>query len=84
MPAPCPPASWAIRSCPRAYRLDFTLDPAQDRFSGHAEIDVTVNQPGRYVWMHGLNLAVKPWSPKSAASPSPARSSRPTIPAWRW
>jgi len=44
---------------PKAYRLDFTLDPAQPRFSGHAEIDVTVNQAGRYVWMHGLNLNVK-------------------------
>jgi len=44
---------------PRAYRLDFTLDPAQPRFSGHTEIDVTVNQGGRYVWMHGLDLKVK-------------------------
>jgi aminopeptidase N len=44
---------------PRAYRLDFTLDPAQPRFSGHAEIDVTVNQGGRFVWMHGLKLDVK-------------------------
>lgn len=44
---------------PKAYRLDFNLDPAQDRFSGHTEIDVTVNQPGRYVWMHGRDLAVK-------------------------
>ncbi|NKJ40564.1 M1 family metallopeptidase [Novosphingobium sp. SG720] len=44
---------------PQAYRLDFTLDPAQPRFSGHAEIDVTVNEGGRYVWMHGLNLGVK-------------------------
>ncbi|WP_333838544.1 M1 family metallopeptidase [Novosphingobium sp.] len=44
---------------PKAYRLDFNLDPAQPHFSGHTEIDVTVNQPGRYVWMHGHDLAVK-------------------------
>jgi len=44
---------------PKAYRLDLDLDPAQPRFSGHAEIDVTLAKAGRYVWMHGRDLAVK-------------------------
>jgi hypothetical protein len=56
---------------PKAYRLDFNLDPAQDRFSGHTEIDVTVNQPGRYVWMHGRDLAVKTVAAKVGARTIP-------------
>jgi aminopeptidase N len=56
---PLPAGKLGNAVVPRAYRLDFTLDPAQPQFAGHAEIDVTVNQGGRYVWMHGLNLNVK-------------------------
>ncbi len=43
---------------PQAYRLDLTVDPAKERFSGHVEIDVDVKKGGRYVWMHGRDLKV--------------------------
>lgn len=43
---------------PQAYRLDLTVDPTKDRFSGHVEIDAEVKKAGRYVWMHGRDLKV--------------------------
>lgn len=43
---------------PAAYRLDLTVDPAKDGFTGHTEIDAKVAAPSRYVWLHGKNLAV--------------------------
>lgn len=43
---------------PQTYRLDLTVDPTKERFSGHVEIDVDVKKAGRYVWMHGRDLKV--------------------------
>ena len=43
---------------PRAYRLDLTILPEADRFSGHDEIDVTLNRPSRSLYLHGRDLAV--------------------------
>ena len=43
---------------PAAYRLDFTILPEADRFSGHDEIDVTLNQPAKSIYMHGRDLSV--------------------------
>jgi len=43
---------------PQGYRLDLTVDPTKDRFSGHVEIDVDVKKAGRFVWMHGRDLKV--------------------------
>lgn len=43
---------------PTAYRLDFTIVPEQERFSGHTEIDVDLKQPSSAIWMHGRNLHV--------------------------
>jgi aminopeptidase N len=43
---------------PNAYRLDFTILPESDRFSGHDEIDVTLNRPARSLYMHGRDLSV--------------------------
>ena len=43
---------------PLAYRLDLTVDPDKARFSGHVEIDATLNTLSRYVWMHGRGLKV--------------------------
>ncbi|WP_295526761.1 M1 family metallopeptidase [Novosphingobium sp. Chol11] len=43
---------------PGAYRLDLTVDPAKERFSGHAEIDATIQKASRFVWMHGRDLKV--------------------------
>ena len=43
---------------PNAYRLDFTILPEADRFSGHDEIDVTLNRPAKSIYMHGRDLAL--------------------------
>jgi len=43
---------------PRHYRLELTIDPRQDRFSGQTEIDVTFNEPRDQFWLHGKNLEV--------------------------
>ena len=38
---------------PSTYRLDLTIDPAKERFSGHVEIDATSRKASRFVWLHG-------------------------------
>ncbi len=43
---------------PQAYRLDLTVNPAKERFSGHVEIEADVKTAGRYVWVHGRDLNV--------------------------
>ena len=43
---------------PRHYRLELTIDPREDRFSGQNEIDVTFNEPRDTLWLHGKNLDV--------------------------
>jgi aminopeptidase N len=44
---------------PRAYRLYLTVDPAQPRFSGRVEIDITVAHQGMTsFFMHGRGLAM--------------------------
>lgn len=43
---------------PTAYRLDFTILPEADRFSGHDEIDVILKIATKSLYLHGRNLAV--------------------------
>lgn len=43
---------------PVGYRLDLTVDPAQPRFSGKVEIDVTLAAPSRTVILNGYGLAM--------------------------
>ena len=43
---------------PTAYRLAFTIDPDQPRFSGHDEIDAVVKAPTRKLYLHGRDLTV--------------------------
>jgi aminopeptidase N len=45
-------------AAPTAYRLDFTILPEQARFSGHDEIDVTLKQAAKSLYMHGRDLNV--------------------------
>ncbi|HTL46055.1 MAG TPA: M1 family aminopeptidase [Vicinamibacterales bacterium] len=44
---------------PVAYRLDFTILPESARFSGHDEIDITLNAAAKSLYMHGRDLTVK-------------------------
>jgi aminopeptidase N len=64
-PAPAPALALSVpegilpdAATPTAYRLDFTIQPDQERFGGHAEIDVTVNAPTRFLYIHGRDLKV--------------------------
>ncbi len=43
---------------PVAYRLDLTVIPDQERFSGHSEIDVVLKAGARSLYMHGRDLNV--------------------------
>jgi aminopeptidase N len=43
---------------PVAYRLDLTIDPARERFSGRVEIDARVEQPRAAIMLDGRGLAV--------------------------
>jgi alanyl aminopeptidase len=43
---------------PSHYRLELTIDPSQERFSGSASIDVSLNENRADVWLHGRNLNV--------------------------
>jgi alanyl aminopeptidase len=44
---------------PQSYRLAFTIDPAQPRFTGHDEIDVKFAEPRRAIYLDGLDLHVQ-------------------------
>ncbi len=44
---------------PLAYRLDLTVDPARDRFSGTVEIDARLAVASSTIFLHGRNLAMR-------------------------
>ena len=56
--APIPPGKLTDAVRPVAYRLDLTVDPSRDNFTGHVEIDATLKSPGTFVDLHGRDLAV--------------------------
>jgi len=41
---------------PTAYRIDFTILPESERFSGHDEIDITLNRASKSLYLHGRDL----------------------------
>ncbi len=41
---------------PVAYRLDLTVVPDEERFAGHAEIDIVVKAATRSLYLHGRDL----------------------------
>lgn len=55
---PIPTGKLSDAIVPSAYRLNLTIDPAQPRFSGHAEIDAALKAPSRTIWLHGRDLKV--------------------------
>jgi aminopeptidase N len=57
-PAPVPQGILPTTVVPTAYRLDLTVLPDQPRFSGHAEIDVTLKAATSSLYLHGRNLKV--------------------------
>lgn len=55
---PVPTGQLPDRVKPIAYRIDMTILPEQERFSGHTEIDVDLKQPASSIFMHGRDLKV--------------------------
>lgn len=51
---------------PTHYSLQLELDPKRDDFSGAVEISAVLKQPQKHIWMHGLGLAVRSVSVRSA------------------
>ncbi len=56
--APVPQGKLSDAARPKAYRIDLSVDPAQERFSGAVQIDVELKQPSRFIDLHGRDLAV--------------------------
>jgi len=43
---------------PERYRLDLTIIPDTDHFSGRVEIEIRINEPVDVIWLHGKDLEV--------------------------
>lgn len=41
---------------PVRYQLELAIDPREDGFSGQASIQVSIEEPTRRIWLHGLDL----------------------------
>jgi alanyl aminopeptidase len=54
-----PPFRLPSSVVPEAYRLELVVDPDQEVFSGHAEIDVAVVEAVEEIWLHGRGLDVQ-------------------------
>lgn len=55
---PIPLGILSDAATPLAYRLDLTVLPDNERFTGHAEIDATVKAATRSLYLHGRGLKV--------------------------
>ena len=58
-PADIPTGKLPATVTPAAYRLDLTVDPDQERFSGKVEIDAALAEPAARVFLHGRGLAMQ-------------------------
>lgn len=56
---------------PTAYRLDLTIDPAKERFSGKTEIDVTLKAASPSIVLHGRNFAMRAATAKAGGQTVP-------------
>jgi aminopeptidase N len=55
---PAPLGILSDAATPVAYRIDLTVNPDKERFSGHAEIDATLKRETRSLYLHGRSLKV--------------------------
>ena len=55
---PIPLGILSDAATPTAYRLDLTVIPENERFTGHTEIDVTLKSATPSLYFHGRNLKV--------------------------
>jgi len=55
---PIPLGILSDAAMPLAYRIDLTVLPEKERFTGHVEIDVTVKAATRSLYLHGRDLHI--------------------------
>lgn len=58
LPADIPLGKLPDTAKPLGYRIDLTVNPDTDRFSGHTEIDVTLKSASASFYMHGRDLNI--------------------------
>ncbi len=56
--APIPRGRLSDAVVPQAYRLELTVDPSQERFSGRTQIDALLKERSVSLFLHGRNLAI--------------------------
>jgi aminopeptidase N len=71
-PAPVPRGILPDAATPIAYRLDLTIQPEQDRFTGHTEIDVVLPAPTTSLYLHGRDLKVSSTTARVGAAQTKA------------
>lgn len=54
--APVPPGRLTGAVQPLTYRIDLTVDPDQERFTGKVEIDTVLKRDSRFIDLHGRDL----------------------------
>lgn len=57
-PGPVPLGQLPDTARPSAYRIDLTVRPEQERFTGHAEVDAELRRVTPSLYLHGNGLAV--------------------------
>ena len=57
--APTPEGKLTGVAAPSGYRLDLTVDPDKESFSGRVEIDTELKRPAKFIDLHGRDLAMK-------------------------
>ena len=58
---------------PARYRVELTLDPAKDSFSGAISIEVNLKQPAQTIWLNANRIAVQQASATSGGQTFPAQ-----------
>jgi len=53
-----PHAQLGDNVAPTQYRVDLSMDPRQDTFSGFVNIDVVIKEPTKKIWIHGKDMTV--------------------------
>ncbi|MFE8602042.1 M1 family metallopeptidase [Archangium violaceum] len=59
---------------PTSYKVELTVDPEQEGFSGIVEIPLELSEPTRQVWLHGKGLTVKEATLTAGGQSQPART----------
>jgi alanyl aminopeptidase len=59
---------------PKKYKIELTIDPRQEVFSGWARIEVRVRKPVDVIWLNATDLTVQEASVRAGGRTSPAKA----------